>query len=62
MNTSENSGIKRLTDDGFNQISRILAWELAVLKAIQQVETNGRGGFFAPDMPIFLKVISSGVS
>lgn len=54
MSTTENSGIKRLTDDDFNQISQILTCELAALKAVQQVETGGRGGFFAPGKPAIL--------
>lgn len=54
MNTTENSGIKRLTDDDFNQISQMLACESAALKAVQQVETGGKGGFVAPGKPAIL--------
>lgn len=54
MNTTENSGIKRLTDDDFNQISQMLACEPAALKAVQQVETGGKGGFVAPGKPTIL--------
>ena len=42
MNTSENSEIKRLTDEDFNQISQMLNCEPAALKAVQQVEIDGR--------------------
>lgn len=54
MTTTENSEIKCLTDDDFNQISQMLACEPATLKAVQQVETGGRGGFFAPGKPAIL--------
>ena len=54
MNTSENSEIKRLTDEDFNQISQMLNCEPAALKAVQQVEIDGRGGFFAPGKPTIL--------
>lgn len=54
MTSAENSGIKRLTDNDFNQISQILECEPATLKAVQQVETGGRGGFFAPGKPAIL--------
>lgn len=48
MNTAENSKIDSLTDDDFNQVSRILDCELAALKAVQQVKTGDRGDFFVP--------------
>ena len=54
MGAIESSGIKRLTDDDFNQVSRMLACEPAALKAVQQVETGGRGGFFVPGKPAIL--------
>ena len=54
MNTSENSEIKRLTDEDFNQISQMLNCEPAALKAVQQVEIDGRAGFFAPGKPTIL--------
>lgn len=54
MNTTENSEIERLTDDDFNQISRILDCEFVALKAVQQVATNARGGFFVPGKPAIL--------
>lgn len=54
MDTVENFRIKCLTDDDFYQISRMLNCELAVLKAGWQVETSGRGSFFAPGMPAIL--------
>lgn len=54
MNATENSGITRLTNDDFNRISQMLGCELAVLKAVRQVETGGRGGFFTLGMPAIL--------
>lgn len=54
MNTVENSEIKPLIDNDFNQISRMLECEPAVLKAVQQLETGGRGGFLAPGKPAIL--------
>ena len=54
MNTTENSKIERLTDDDFNRISQMLGCEFAALKAVQQVETGGKGGFFAPGKPAIL--------
>lgn len=54
MNTTENSKIERLTDDDFNRISQMLGCEFAALKTVQQVETGGRGGFFAPGKPAIL--------
>lgn len=54
MNTTEKSKIERLTDDDFNQVSRILGCELVVLQAVQQVETDGRGGFFVLGKSVIL--------
>ena len=63
MNTTENSEIVRLTDDNFDQIFQKLACKVAVLRAVQQVETGGRGGFLLSACPLFfLKDIFSGVS
>ena len=52
MNTIESSGIKRLTGEDFIQISQFLNCDSAVLKAVHHVETEGRGGFFAPGKPV----------
>lgn len=54
MNTIESSGIKRLTGEDFIQISQFLNCDSAVLKAVHHVETEGRGGFFAPGKPSFV--------
>lgn len=54
MTTTEKSEIKSLTNDDFNQISQILECEPAALKAVQQVETGGRGGFFPSGKPAIL--------
>lgn len=63
MNTSENSEIKRLTDEDFNQISQMLNCEPAALKAVQQVEIDGREASLPlASPPFFSKDISSGTS
>lgn len=45
---------ERLTDDDFNRASLLLDCEPAALKAVQQVETGGRGGFLSPGKPHIL--------
>lgn len=44
----------RLTDNDFVLVARLLDVEPAALKAVQKVETGGRGGFFAPGKPAIL--------
>ena len=45
---------ERLTEEDFILVARLLDVEVAALKAVQQVETGGRGGFFAPGKPAIL--------
>ena len=45
---------EHLTEEDFNLVSRLLDVEPAALKAVQEVETGGRGGFFAPGKPAIL--------
>lgn len=45
---------ERLSDDDFVLVAKLLDVEPAALKAVQQVETGGRGGFFAPGKPAIL--------
>ena len=54
MNPEHSDLIQHLGDEDFIQVSRMLNCELAALKAVQQVETGGRGGFFAPGNPAIL--------
>ena len=54
MNPEHSDLIQHLGDEDFIQVSRMLNCELAALKAVQQVETGGRGGFFAPGKPAIL--------
>jgi len=44
----------KLTDDDFKLLGLLLDCEPAALKAVQKVETGGRGGFFAPGKPAIL--------
>ncbi len=44
----------RLTDDDFKLLALLLECESAALKSVQEVETGGRGGFFAPGKPAIL--------
>lgn len=44
----------RLTDKDFEIVARLLDCETAALKAVQEVETGGKGGFFAPGKPAIL--------
>lgn len=43
-----------LTERDFELVAKLLDCETAALKAVQQVETGGRGGFFAPGKPAIL--------
>lgn len=51
---SQASGDEKLTGEDFCLVSNLLDCEEAALKAVQQVETGGRGGFFAPGKPAIL--------
>lgn len=44
----------QLTDKDFELLARLLDCEPAALKAVQKVETGGKGGFFAPGKPAIL--------
>ena len=46
--------VERLVDGDFELVARVLDGEPDVLKAVRQVETGGRAGFFAPDKPAIL--------
>lgn len=43
-----------LVEADFEMLAKLLDCEPAALKAIQKVETDGRGGFFAPGRPAIL--------
>lgn len=45
---------ERLSEEDFTLVARLLDVETAALKAVQEVETGGRGGFFAPGKPAIL--------
>lgn len=45
---------EKLTEEDFVLAARLLDCEVAALKAVQKVETGGRGGFFAPGKPAIL--------
>lgn len=45
---------KRLLDSDFELVAALLDVEIAALKAAQQVETGGRGGFFISGKPAIL--------
>ncbi len=47
-------GGEKLTEENFVLAALLLNVEKAALKAVQQVETAGRGGFFAPGKPAIL--------
>ena len=44
----------RLTEEDFRRCADVLGVEVAAVKAVQEVETGGRGGFFAPGRPAIL--------
>ena len=54
MSIIEKSNSGRLIDEDFTQVAELLGCEPAALKAVQQVETGGRGGFFSPGRPAIL--------
>lgn len=43
-----------MTEEDFVLVARLLDVEVAALKAVQQVETGGKGGFFSPGKPAIL--------
>lgn len=43
-----------IKENDYFLLSLLLDCEIAALKAVQKVETNGRGGFFAPGKPAIL--------
>lgn len=45
---------ERLSEGDFTLVARLLDVETAALKAVKEVETGGRGGFFAPGKPAIL--------
>ncbi len=44
----------RLSEADFALVAKLLDVETAALKAVQEVETGGKGGFFAPGKPAIL--------
>lgn len=44
----------RLTEKDYELVAALLDCEVAALKAVQEVETGGKGGFFAPSKPAIL--------
>lgn len=54
MSIIEKSNSGRLIDEDFTQVAELLGCEPAALKAVQQVETGGRGGFSSPGRPAIL--------
>ena len=44
----------RLKDSDFQQAADLLNVEIAAIKAVQEVETGGKGGFIAPETPAIL--------
>ena len=46
--------MENLTENDFQRVADWLGVEVAVVKAVQTVETGGRGGFVAPGRPIIL--------
>ncbi len=51
---AERKAGERLSEEDFTFVARLLDVETAALKAVQEVETGGRGGFFAPGKPAIL--------
>ncbi|WP_418816083.1 N-acetylmuramidase domain-containing protein [Paraprevotella clara] len=45
---------EKLAEEDFRLLAQLLDCEPASLKAVQEVETGGRGGFFAPGKPAIL--------
>ncbi|MDR0419468.1 MAG: N-acetylmuramidase family protein [Prevotellaceae bacterium] len=50
METSD----KKLTDTDFREVAKRLGLEVAIVKAVKEVETGRYGGFFAPGKPAIL--------
>lgn len=46
--------MENLTENDFQRVADWLGVEMAVVKAVQTVETGGRGGFVAPRRPVIL--------
>ena len=46
--------MENLTENDFQRVADWLGVEMAVVKAVQTVETGGRGGFVAPGRPVIL--------
>ena len=46
--------MENLTENDFQRVADWLGVEMAVVKAVQTVETGGRGGFVAPGRPAIL--------
>ena len=54
MSIIEKSNSGRLIHEDFTQVAELFGCQPAALKAVQQVETGGRGGFFSPGRPAIL--------
>jgi hypothetical protein len=46
--------MNNILEEDYQRIADMLNVEVATLKAVQEVETGGRGGFFAPGKPAIL--------
>ena len=46
--------MENLTENDFQRVADLLGIEVAVVKAVQAVETGGHGGFVAPGRPMIL--------
>ena len=46
--------MENLTENDFQRVADWLGVEMVVVKAVQTVETGGRGGFVAPGRPVIL--------
>lgn len=46
--------ILKLTEKDFERVAQLLGVEVAVVKAVQEVETGGRGGFYSSGRPRIL--------
>ncbi|MFK1982971.1 peptidoglycan-binding protein, partial [Bacteroides fragilis] len=44
--------MENLTENDFQRVADLLGIEVAVVKAVQAVETGGHGGFVAPGRPM----------
>lgn len=52
--TAGHTPAERLSEADFALVAKLLDVETAALKAVQEVETGGKGGFFAPGKPAIL--------